>query len=163
MFENPNALLLAVWWGTDPRVYETLLDYGCGWRDGQAAASWQLRTYGKVIEVIKCDNPIVVAMLEHGLAVEVEDNWRCTALIHSLDKGIRRLDYTQLLIATDADLERSTGCGYTPLEFAEMNMQAKHPRMPQRTWNTKTVETCNSKLIELEEDREAYKTLKRAI
>jgi hypothetical protein len=102
-------------------------------------------------------------MLKHGSALEVEDNWGCTALIHALDKGKRRLDYTQILIDAGADLERRTGCGYTTLEFAEMNMHAKHPRMPQRTWNTKTVETCNSKLIELEEDRETYARLKRAI
>jgi hypothetical protein len=163
-FHNPNALLLAIWWESDHRVYETLLDHACGRRDGQAAASWQLRTYGsEVIEAIKCDNPVVISMLKHGLALEVEDNWGCTALIHALDKGKRRLDYTQILIDAGADLERRTGCRYTPLEFAEINMHAKHPRMPQRTWNTKTVETCNSKLIELEEDRETYARLKRAI
>ncbi|KAL5389245.1 hypothetical protein DPSP01_002558 [Paraphaeosphaeria sporulosa] len=163
-FNDPNALLLAVWYELDYAIFETLLDHGCGRRDGQKPMSWQLRRYGsEVIEAIKCDNPVVTRMLEHGLALEVEDGWGCTALIHALDKGIGRENYTQAVVTAGADLERRTGCGYTPLEFAETNMRARHPRMPQRTWNTKSLEVCNSRLISVEEDRATYIMLKRAI
>ncbi|KAF2114229.1 ankyrin repeat-containing domain protein [Lophiotrema nucula] len=163
-FRNPNVLLLAVWWELDHAVFEALLAHGCGRRDGQAPASWLLQTYGsEVIEAIKCDNPIVTAMLDYGLALEVEDNFGSTALIHALDKGRGKIDYTHVLIAAGADLERRAGCGYTPLDFAEMNMRARHPRMPQRAWNAKAVEYCNSRLVSEEEDKETYMAVKKAI
>jgi hypothetical protein len=52
-------------------------------------------------------------MLEHGLAVEVEDNWGCTALIHSLDKdaaGICRNEHAGETSANTAkNLEYENG------------------------------------------------------
>jgi hypothetical protein len=163
-FNNPNVLLLAVWSRVRPRVFEILLQHGCGRRDGQMPMSCHLQTYGsEVIEAIKCNNKQVSKMLEAGLGVEIEDKWGCTALIHALDRGRGVADFVRLLIEAGVDLERRTGCGYTPLEFAELNMKARHPRLPQRTWSVKSIENTSFRPVTLQQDREMFLLLKQSI
>lgn len=160
-FKGSNTLFVALEWNAETYILETLLEYGCGRRDGMPTSSWHQKTWGsEVIHAIKQDNLVTKSMVEHGLAIECEDGLGCTALLHALDRGRGCLDYVRLLINHGADLTRRTTYGYSPVEFATMNLKAKHPRLPMRSG---TVKPWELKTVSQAEDQRSYEVLKEAL
>ncbi|TKA78351.1 hypothetical protein B0A49_01233 [Cryomyces minteri] len=160
-FSGPNVLYVAIRTRQPEHIYRTLLDAGCGRRDGVPPASWQQKVYGsEVIEAVKVNDPIISVFLEYGLALECEDRIGFTALLHALDRGNGALHYTKLLIEAGADLTRRTASGLTPIQFAQRNLNKQHPRMPRHNW---TLRAWDLRPVSLEEDLEAYEMLVTAL
>lgn len=160
-FNGSNVVFKALWTRQSPAILKCLLDAGCGRRDNTAPESWCQKVRGsEIIEAVKSNNPNINLLLSYGLGMECEDCMKFTALLHALDRGEGCVDFTKTLIDAGADLVRRTGSGFTPLEFAEKNMKAKHPRLPNPAWTRKAWEL---RPVTLEEDQRAYKLLKMAI
>lgn len=160
-FNSSNVLFRALWTRQPPAILKCLLDAGCGRRDNKAPESWcQIVKGSEIIEVVKSNNPNLNLLLSYGLGIECEDCMKYTALLYALDRGEGCVDFTKTLIHAGADLVRRTGSGFTPLEFAEKNMKAKHPRLPNPAWTRKAWEL---RPVTLEEDQRSYHLLKRAI
>lgn len=160
-FNGSNVVFKALWTRQSPAILKCLLDAGCGRRDNTAPESWCQKVRGsEIIEAVKSNNPNISLLLSYGLGMECEDCMKFTALLHALDRGEGCVDFTKTLIDAGADLVRRTGSGFTPLEFAEKNMKAKHPRLPNPAWTRKAWEL---RPVTLEEDQRAYKLLKMAI
>lgn len=160
-FNGSNVLFKAIWTSQPPNIFKCLLNAGCGRRDNTAPKSWCQKVKGsEIIEAVKSNNPNINLLLGYGLGMECEDCIKFTALLHSLDRGKGCVDFTKTLIDAGADLVRRTGSGFTPLEFAEKNMKAKHPRLPNPAWTRRAWEL---RPVTLEEDQRAYKLLKMAI
>lgn len=160
-FIGSNVVFKALWTRQPPAILKCLLDAGCGRRDNTAPESWCQKVKGsEIIEAVKSNNPNINLLLSYGLGMECEDCMKFTALLHALDRGEGCVDFTKTLIDAGANLVRKTGSGFTPLEFAEKNMKAKHPRIPNPAWTRKAWEL---RPVTLEEDQRAYKLLKTAI
>lgn len=160
-FNGSNVLFKAIWTSQPPDIFKCLLDAGCGRRDNTAPKSWCQKVKGsEVIEAVKSNNPNINLLLDYGLGMECEDCIKFTALLHSLDRGKGCVDFTKTLIDAGADLVRRTGSGFTPLEYAEKNMKAKHPRLPNPAW---TLRAWELRPVSLEEDQYSYNLLKKAI
>lgn len=160
-FNGSNVVFKALWTHQPPAILKCLLDAGCGRRGNAAPESWCQKVRGsEIIEAVKSNNPNINILLSYGLGMECEDCMKFTALLHALDRGEGCVDFTKTLIDAGADLVRRTGSGFTPLEFAEKNMKAKHPRLPNPAWTRKAWEL---RPVTLEEDQRAYKLLKMAI
>lgn len=160
-FNGSNVLFKAIWTCQPPDIFRCLLNAGCGRRDNNAPESWCQKVKGsEIIEAVKSNNPNIDLLLSYGLGLECEDCMRFTALLHALDRGEGCVDFTKTLIDAGADLLRRTGSGFTPLEFAEKNMKAKHPRLPNPAWTRKPWEL---RPVTLEEDQHSYNLLKKAI
>ncbi|KAK1830632.1 hypothetical protein QBC39DRAFT_410083 [Podospora conica] len=162
-FKGYNTLFGALWLDTPSIIFEQLLRFGCGRRDGQPPRSHYQRMLGSdVIEAVKLSSPHLAAMLDAGLALECEDRLGCTALLHALDLGCA--DSVELLIKAGANLTRTTGYGITPLQFAETNLKASHPRPLQRAWINKFEwRNRHRRSVTLEEDRRTHQMLRKAI
>lgn len=160
-FNGSNVVFKALWTHQPPAILKCLLDAGCGRRGNAAPESWCQKVRGsEIIEAVKSNNPNINILLSYGLGMECEDCMKFTALLHALDRGEGCVDFAKTLIDAGADLVRRTGSGFTPLEFAEKNMKAKHPRLPNPAWTRKAWEL---RPVTLEEDQCAYKLLKMAI
>ena len=160
-FNGSNVLFKAIWTSQPPDIFKCLLNAGCGRRDNTAPKSWCQKVKGsEVIEAVKSNNPNFNLLLSYGLGIECEDCMKYTALLHALDRGEGCVDFTKTLIDAGADLVRRTGSGFTPLEFAEKNMKAKHPRLPNPAWTRKA---WKLRPVSLEEDQRSYNLLKKAI
>lgn len=160
-FNGSNVIFKALWTSQPPAIFKCLLDAGCGRRDNAAPESWCQKVRGsEIIEAVKSNNPNINLLLSYGLGIECEDCMKFTALLYALDRGKGCVDFTKTLIDAGADLVRRTGSGFTPLEFAEKNMKAKHPRLPNPAWTRKAWEL---RPVTLEEDQRSYHLLKRAI
>lgn len=160
-FNGSNVVFKAIWTRQPPGILKCLLDAGCGRRDNTAPQSWCQKVRGsEIIEAVKSNNPSINLLLSYGLGMECEDCMKFTALLHALDRGEGCVNFTKMLIDAGADLMRRTGSGFTPLEFAEKNMKAKHPRLPNPAWTRKAWEL---RPVTLEEDQRAYKLLKMAV
>ncbi len=107
------------------------------------------------------NNPVMLRFLDYGLALDCEDRFGTTALLHAIDRGKGSLDFTEVMIDAGADILRRTGSGYTPLEFAAKNLRASHPRSSTRWRHTQRFSELRT--VTEEEDREAYERLKRII
>lgn len=160
-FNGSNVLFKAIWTSQPPDIFKCLLNAGCGRRDNTAPESWCQKVKGsEIIEAVKSNNPNINLLLDYGLGMECEDCIKFTALLHSLDRGKGCVDFTKTLIDAGADLVRRTGSGFTPLEFAAKNMNAKHPRLPNPAW---TLRAWELRPVSLEEDQHSYNLLKMAI
>lgn len=160
-FNGANVVFKALWTRQPLAILKCLLDAGCGRRDNTAPESWCQKVRGsEIIEAVKSNNPNINLLLSYGLGMECEDCMKFTALLHALDRGEGCVDFTKTLIDAGADLVRRTGSGFTPLEFAEKNMKAKHPRLPNPAWTRKAWEL---RPVSLEEDQRSYNLLKMAI
>lgn len=160
-FNGTNVVFKALWTSQPVAIIKCLLDAGCGRRDNTAPESWCQKVRGsEIIEAVKSNNPNINLLLSYGLGMECEDCMKFTALLHALDRGEGCVDFTKTLIDAGVDLVRRTGSGFTPLEFAEKNMKAKHPRLPNPAWTRRAWEL---RPVTLDEDQRAYKLLKMAI
>ncbi|RYP09084.1 hypothetical protein DL765_008564 [Monosporascus sp. GIB2] len=153
---SPNALYTALWEGPDPPPLRPLLQHGYGRRDGQPPRTDHERDCGsEVIEAVKNQRAYLGAMLRHGLALECEDRFGCTAALYAVDLG--SVEALELLYKAGADLTRRTGYGITPLELATSNLEAEHPRPTQRAW---AWAWSNQPDVSLEQDMRVYSFLK---
>ena len=160
-FNASDSIFFAIGRHEDPFIYRCLLEAGCGRRDGMPSDTRARKAIGsEVIWAVKSNSPIATLLVEHGLGVECEDRLGFSALLHALDRGKGRIDFTEMLIAAGADLTRRTASGFTPLEFAKRNLNAQHPRYPRRDGIIKDWELRS---VTLQEDREVYDCLKAAI
>ncbi len=160
-FDASDSIFFAVGRHEDPSIYRCLLEAECGRRDGMPSNTRARKTLGsEVIWAIRLNSPIAALLVEHGLGVECEDRHGFSALLHALDRGKGRIDFTEMLIRAGADLTKRTASGFTPLEFAKQNLKAQHPRYPRRDGMIKAWEL---RAVTLQEDREAYDRLKEAV
>ncbi len=160
-FNASDSIFFATSRHEDPFIYRCLLEAGCGRRDGMPSDTRARKVFGsEVIWAIKLNSPIAALLVENGLGVECEDRLGFSALLHALDRGKGRIDFTGMLIRAGADLTRRTASGFTPLELAKQNLNAQHPRYPRRDGITKDWELRG---VTLQEDREAYDRLNEAI
>ncbi|MCJ1477115.1 hypothetical protein MMC13_005786 [Lambiella insularis] len=160
-FRGPNVLFLSLKTDQPDFIFRYLLEAGCGRRDNTPPASWKTKVLGsEIIEAVELDRPIISVLLEYGLGLECEDRLGFTALLHALDRGRGRVDYTRILVDAGADIVRRTASGYTPLQFAKANLRAQHPRFPKRSKNSRAWQL---QPVSLEEDQAAYEMLKSAI
>ena len=161
-FNASDSIFFALGRHEDPFIYRCLLEAQCGRRDGMPSDTMGRKALGsEVIWAIKTNSPIAALLVEHGLGLEFEDRLGFSALLHALDRGKGRIDFTDMLIGAGADLTRRTASGFTPLGFAKKNLNAQHPRYPRRDGIKR--EWCESRAVTLQEDREAYDRLKEAI
>lgn len=150
-----NALYAGLWFTQKPEPLLPLLQAGLGRRDGQPpGTNHHLSCGSEVIEAVKTQLPYVGLLLEHGLALELEDRFGCTASLYAVDVG--SVESLGLLYDAGADLGRRTGYGLTPLELATSNLKADHPRLTQRSWSWAMAERPE---ISLEQDRIVYEFL----
>ena len=160
-FNASDSIFFALGRGEDPFIYRCLLEAGCGRRDGMPPNTRARKALGsEVIWAVRINSPIAALLVEYGLGLECEDRLGFSALLHALDRGRGRIDFTKMLIRAGADLTRRTTSGFTPLEFAKKNLNTQHPRYPVRDGVIKHWELG---AVTLEEDREAYNCLKEAI
>ena len=160
-FKPSDSIFFAIGRHEDPFIYRCLLEAGCGRRDGMPSDTRARKALGsEVIWAIKSNSPVAALLVEYGLSVECEDRLGFSALLHALDGGKGRIDFTGMLIRAGADLTRRTASGFTPLELAKQNLNAQHPRYPRRDGIIKNWEL---RAVTLQEDREAYDRLKEAI
>ena len=162
MFNASDSIFFALGRHEDPFIYRCLLEAQCCRRDEMPSDTRARKALGsEVIWAIKANSPIAALLVEHGLGLECEDRLGFSALLHALDRGEGRIDFTEMLIRAGADLTRRTASGFTPLEFAKKNLNAQHPRYPRRDGIIR--ECCELRAVTLQEDREAYDRLKKAI
>lgn len=160
-FNASDSIFFALGRDEDPFTYRCLLEAECGRRDGMPPSTRARKALGsEVIWAIRLNSPIAALLVEHGLGVECEDRLGFSALLHALDRGKGRIDFTEMLIRAGADLMKRTASGFTPLEFAKKNLNAQHPRYPRRDG---IIGDRELRAVSLQEDREAYDRLKKAI
>ena len=160
-FNASDSIFFALGRHEDPFIYRCLLEAECGRRDGMPSDTRARKALGsEVIWAIRSNSPIASLLVEHGLGVEFEDRLGFSALLHALDRGKGRIDFTEMLIRAGADLTKRTASGFTPLEFAKKNLNAQHPRYPRRDG---IIKDWGLRAVTLQEDREAYDRLKEAI
>ena len=169
-FDEPNVLFWALWTSSPYPLIKDLLDAGCGRRDFTPAASWCQKVNGsEVIEAVKYQSPLVGHLLEYGLAIECEDCFGFTALLHALDGGQLCQDAARTLIDAGADLLRQTKSGLTPFDLVNKNLGEQHPRWPRasRTPGTslrpREVDRSRFRPITLEEDQRSYDLLSTSL
>ena len=161
-FKPCDSIFFAIGRHEDPRIYESLLRAGCGRRDGMPADTRARAAVGsEIIWAVRSNSRVVELLIDHGLGIEFEDRLGFTALLHALDRGKGRKDFTKLLIDFGVDLTRRTSSGFTPLEFAERKLKEQHPRHPRRDGIIMDWPVWG--YVTLEQDQESYELLRRTI
>lgn len=156
--ESPNALYTALWTEADAtKVLVPLLEHGYGKRDGQPRKTHHDKHCGsEILEAVKHEMPYLQTMLDHGLALECEDNTGVTAILYAVDNAA--FDVLEKLIDAGANLTRRPGCGISAIELAETNFAADHPRPINRAWSNWSW-FKNEGIISMEEDKRVLKML----